>query len=598
MTVRETGPVLLGKAPDKYDPREEAQNRRNILDAINRIGRTGVPSAKGLVYIASPMDYGAVGDGTTDDVAAVQACADDIDAKGGGAMWLDRWYYLNDNVTITNKVSLFGIGPTMCGFTTNSAFTMSVTGGPLGWRYGIEGIGFTKIDLNLGAARTDYALGFRVVDCVFDHCNTGIYLGWNAFYCEITGCHFVDTATGIYFDGAAAGASSGVSNRIVNCAFFNSGDTGLAQVGIYFDPGVTATVTAGSFVIGHTYSITTVGTTDFTLIGAASNTVGVWFTATGVGAGTGTATLVETPWDFHITSCHFEDCAVAGIQVVNGHRRSYLFIRNSQFARMNGSSSPGGYAVENDNSVIWVDKCVAWTDTVLFYNIDGRITITGLTCNWQDNKLAKIDAGEVRVDAATNYIPNEAWGPSYAGEFAPPSLAGSTAGTGALVALRTPTLTRYDGYTTQMTPASTIGTWKATGNNWLVAEAGDGNVRIWDFCVDVTAIGTDNYLRIQLIDGTVSPYVDLGFPLIEGLAVIRAVWIPSVTLTIHGIYSETFAGGTDTVTRAFYQQLADTTNKNAIRYVQFQTINYGLTPSTMQVKNLTELTSGPYTAAT
>ena len=48
-------------------------------------------------------------------------------------------------------------------------------------------------------------------------------------------------------------------------------------------------VTAGSFVVGKSYTITTVGTTDFTLIGAASNTVGVTFTAAGVGAGTGQA---------------------------------------------------------------------------------------------------------------------------------------------------------------------------------------------------------------------------------------------------------------------------------------------------------------------
>lgn len=52
----------------------------------------------------------------------------------------------------------------------------------------------------------------------------------------------------------------------------------------------TSTVTAGSFVVGTEYTILTVGTTDYTLIGAASNTVGVVFTATGVGTGDGTAT--------------------------------------------------------------------------------------------------------------------------------------------------------------------------------------------------------------------------------------------------------------------------------------------------------------------
>jgi hypothetical protein len=49
-------------------------------------------------------------------------------------------------------------------------------------------------------------------------------------------------------------------------------------------------VTAGSFVVGKEYEIYGIGSTDFTLIGAASNTVGLKFTATGVGSGTGTAT--------------------------------------------------------------------------------------------------------------------------------------------------------------------------------------------------------------------------------------------------------------------------------------------------------------------
>jgi len=48
-------------------------------------------------------------------------------------------------------------------------------------------------------------------------------------------------------------------------------------------------ITAGSFVIGQTYIIVTVGDTDFVSIGASADTIGVTFTATGVGSGTGIA---------------------------------------------------------------------------------------------------------------------------------------------------------------------------------------------------------------------------------------------------------------------------------------------------------------------
>jgi len=46
---------------------------------------------------------------------------------------------------------------------------------------------------------------------------------------------------------------------------------------------------AGSFVIGQTYIIATVGTTNFVAVGAGDNNVGTAFIATGAGSGTGTA---------------------------------------------------------------------------------------------------------------------------------------------------------------------------------------------------------------------------------------------------------------------------------------------------------------------
>jgi len=55
-------------------------------------------------------------------------------------------------------------------------------------------------------------------------------------------------------------------------------------------------VIAGAFVTGSTYTIVSLGSTNFTLIGAASNTVGVSFVATGAGSGTGTASLQGIPY--------------------------------------------------------------------------------------------------------------------------------------------------------------------------------------------------------------------------------------------------------------------------------------------------------------
>ena len=79
-----------------------------------------------------------------------------------------------------------------------------------------------------------------------------------------------------------------------------------------------ATVNAGSFVVGTTYIITSVGTTSFTAIGAATNTVGVIFTATGVGSGTGTAKTTRT---------------TDGVVLVDG---DYVLVKNQTTASENG----------------------------------------------------------------------------------------------------------------------------------------------------------------------------------------------------------------------------------------------------------------------
>jgi hypothetical protein len=55
---------------------------------------------------------------------------------------------------------------------------------------------------------------------------------------------------------------------------------------------LTVVETAGTFVTGRSYVITSLGSTAYTSIGATANLVGVYFIATGAGSGTGTATPV------------------------------------------------------------------------------------------------------------------------------------------------------------------------------------------------------------------------------------------------------------------------------------------------------------------
>lgn len=95
------------------------------------------------------------------------------------------------------------------------------------------------------------------------------------------------------------GQTASTSNQIVNklnipaseTIFFNDERVILDNGDmVYISCTSGGTETTGAFVTGANYTILNVGDTDFTLIGAASNTAGVHFTATGVGDGTtGTA---------------------------------------------------------------------------------------------------------------------------------------------------------------------------------------------------------------------------------------------------------------------------------------------------------------------
>jgi hypothetical protein len=67
--------------------------------------------------------------------------------------------------------------------------------------------------------------------------------------------------------------------------------TVLKPFGALFIDQLGGTAIAGAFTPGRWYTIATAGTTNFTLVGAANSSVGTVFQATGVGAGTGTATL-------------------------------------------------------------------------------------------------------------------------------------------------------------------------------------------------------------------------------------------------------------------------------------------------------------------
>lgn len=93
------------------------------------------------------------------------------------------------------------------------------------------------------------------------------------------------------------GNRAGIFQTTLQTPIFNCDNSfGITITGMKMTGAPLGSVTAGSFVVGRKYSIISVGTTDFTLVGAPNNNPGTFFTATGVGSGTGVAsTFYNTP---------------------------------------------------------------------------------------------------------------------------------------------------------------------------------------------------------------------------------------------------------------------------------------------------------------
>lgn len=92
-----------------------------------------------------------------------------------------------------------------------------------------------------------------------------------------------------YWDNAISKISGEISQTINVLGHIKGLVADIVENSTVTDLYENTTVTAGEFIPGKTYTITTIGSTDFTEIGADSNTVGLLFIATGTGTGNGTA---------------------------------------------------------------------------------------------------------------------------------------------------------------------------------------------------------------------------------------------------------------------------------------------------------------------
>jgi hypothetical protein len=300
----------------------------NTILATGPVGMTAYATGQVFRFIAAGANTGA----TTININSIGAIAI-VKINGSalisgdipsGAMVSVAYDGTNFQLQSTVGVTSFSAGAT--GFTPVSATSGAVTlAGVLGKLNGGTGaltasITFVARTSNVATITTSGVHGFVTGDYVtvaavtntafngnftitgtptttsFTYAQTAFNVSTTADTGTVTDlsyCNLATNVTGILypnFGGTGVATiptgnliTGNATNAVNTVAPSNNGQSLVVTAG--------TSVTAGSFVIGATYTITSVGTTSFTSIGASANTVGVSFTATGVGSGNGTATL-------------------------------------------------------------------------------------------------------------------------------------------------------------------------------------------------------------------------------------------------------------------------------------------------------------------
>lgn len=283
----------------------DVQTELRAVDALITTLNTNVTRLQGEVMGLWLKDFGVVGDGTTDDTTAFQA------ALTAGASQHKVVYGGAFVCKITSGLTVSGPGLVFDQVTQGTAGSVGIL---------VSGTGYTALTVS-GSPNamnvTVYGTGNAANGIFFNNPVRGIVSNVRAYNLAGFGvridkmydCLFgsisvelIDASTSAFgaFSINDGGDTSNQSHilrlQVENCTgnVINISPNTLDCVidTIHSERAVCTNYVAGNFVVGVQYQIVTIGTTDFTLIGASANTLGLTFQATGVGAGTGTAAAI------------------------------------------------------------------------------------------------------------------------------------------------------------------------------------------------------------------------------------------------------------------------------------------------------------------
>lgn len=172
-------PIALDAVLDKWDNSAGADDWQVLINSTATNISTALAGLSGMFYNVKDPAYGAEGDGSTDDTAAIQAAIDAATAASGGIIFFPPGTYLiTDTLDVDDELVLMGAGSKRSVISIDNASNADAidignSGASDVERYAIKDLGFSCAQANTGdfidniSTYTD----ITIKDCYFDTTN-------------------------------------------------------------------------------------------------------------------------------------------------------------------------------------------------------------------------------------------------------------------------------------------------------------------------------------------------------------------------------------------------------------------------------------------